>query len=34
MAIEILHESMRRIAPAERETELLGEGYGGPVGPA
>jgi gluconolactonase len=34
MAIEILHDSMRRIAPEDRETELLGEGYGGPIGPA
>ena len=33
MAIEILHESMRRIAPEDREPELLGEGYGGPIGP-
>lgn len=33
MAIEILHESMRRIASEDREPELLGEGYGGPTGP-
>lgn len=34
MAVEILDESMRRIAPPDREHELLGKGYGGPSGPA
>jgi gluconolactonase len=34
MAIEILHESMRRIAPEDRNEEQLGSGYGGPTGPA
>ena len=33
MPIEILHDSMRRIAPADRNAEKLGEGYGGPKGP-
>ena len=33
MAIEILDERMSRIAPANRDAELLGEGYGGPIGP-
>jgi gluconolactonase len=34
MAVEILHDSMRAIASPDREPELLGEGFGGPVGPA
>jgi len=33
MPIEILHESMRRIAPADRNEEHLGDGYGGAHGP-
>jgi len=33
MAVEILHESMRRIASEDRAPEQLGEGYGGPTGP-
>ncbi|MBN8831230.1 MAG: SMP-30/gluconolactonase/LRE family protein [Sphingomonadales bacterium] len=34
MAVEILHEGMLRIAPADREAEQLGSGYGGMTGPA
>jgi gluconolactonase len=34
MAVEILDEAMRRIAPPDREAEQLGEGFGGPCGPA
>ena len=34
MPIEILHESMRRIAPEDRNEENLGGGYGGMHGPA
>ena len=34
MPIEILHESMRRIAPEDRNEEHLGSGYGGQHGPA
>ena len=34
MAVEILDESMRRIAPPDRSAEQLGSGYGGPGGPA
>ena len=34
MAIEILHDSMRRIASEDQSPELLGQGYGGPTGPA
>ncbi len=34
MAIEILHDAMLRIAPADREAEQLGAGYAGPTGPA
>ncbi|MBT2188255.1 SMP-30/gluconolactonase/LRE family protein [Sphingobium nicotianae] len=33
MPVEILHESMRRIASEDLEAEQLGEGYGGPTGP-
>ncbi len=33
MAVEILHESMRRIASEDAEAEQLGEGYGGMTGP-
>jgi len=33
MPIEILHESMLRIAPADRDEEQLGTGFGGPTGP-
>ena len=33
MAVEILHESMLKIAPANAEAEQLGEGYGGATGP-
>lgn len=34
MPVEILDDSMKRIAPADRDAEKLGEGYGGPNGPA
>ena len=34
MPVEILHESMRRIAPEDRDEEHLGSGYGGQTGPA
>jgi len=34
MAVEILHESMRRIASEDTEPEQLGSGYGGATGPA
>lgn len=34
MPVEILHESMLRIAPADRDEEHLGAGYGGMHGPA
>ena len=34
MPVEILHESMLRIAPADRNEEHLGSGYGGANGPA
>ncbi|MBT2186444.1 SMP-30/gluconolactonase/LRE family protein [Sphingobium nicotianae] len=34
MPVEILHESMLRIAPADRDEEHLGDGYGGMHGPA
>jgi len=33
MPVEILHESMRRIASEDATPEQLGEGYGGPTGP-
>ena len=33
MPVEILHESMRRIASEDTEAEQLGEGYGGVTGP-
>ncbi len=33
MAIEILDETMQRIAPPDREAEQLGSGYGGRTGP-
>ncbi len=33
MPVEILHESMRRIASEDTHEEHLGEGYGGPTGP-
>ena len=34
MPVEILSEAMRRIAPADRDVEELGSGYGGMQGPA
>ena len=34
MPVEILHESMRRIASEDTHEEHLGAGYGGPNGPA
>ncbi|HTK71814.1 MAG TPA: SMP-30/gluconolactonase/LRE family protein [Croceibacterium sp.] len=34
MPVEILHESMLRIASADRNEEQLGSGYGGRTGPA
>ncbi len=34
MAVEILDETMLKIAPPDREPEQLGSGYGGPHGPA
>lgn len=34
MTVEVLHDSMRRIAPEDREPEQLGTGFGGPTGPA
>ena len=33
-AVEILDDAMRRIAPPDRYDEQLGNGYGGPGGPA
>ena len=34
MAVEILSDAMRRIASGDRHVEQIGEGFGGPTGPA